>query len=1291
MPLTRSGQRTMPSYPYEQLNDESFQQLSQSLLVKEFPGLQCFPVGQPDGGRDAIIRILEPAPDTTRFILFQVKFARRELNPAEARKWLLRTLREELPKIRQQIEEGAERFVLVTNVSGTAHPDVGTKDKLQAMLDEHVPIPAQALWRDDIDRRLDDALDLKFAYPALLSGTDILRLVIEASPSEGRDRRRNAIRAFLSQQFEADREVKFKQAELENDIFDLFTDVPVVPRNPSGRRQRPVEGLAAAFNSIATSASGEVDPVSIHQWLEAASRGEHSFGGYYPHNETWLGTASLLLNSDFQRAEPLVILEGAPGQGKSTIAQYICQIHRLRFLDHQPSGGLDPVHLDSPLRLPFKVELRDFATWLSGGDPFGTVNGGVSSDTSSRSLEGFLSALVRHASGGSEFNVSDLHATLSSSSTLIVLDGLDEVAEINQRDRVVDAITTAVPRLSDIAASLQVVVTSRPTPFTNSPVLTKRTFATYSLESLTRPLITEYAERWLGSRGIKEAEANEVRQIVNTKLDEPHLRDLARNPMQLAILLSLIHLRGPSLPDKRTALYDNYVAMFFDRESEKAEVVKENRDLLIRIHRYLAWVLQSGAEVESSSASKARTSGASLSGTISEGDLRALVGEFLEKDGSDPALADRLFGGMVERVVAIVSRMQGMYEFDVQTLREYFAARHLYETAPYSPPGDQRRGTISDRWQALSRNFYWLNVARFYAGCYSEGELASLIDDLRALSNDEVFRSSSHPQLLTATLLGDWVFSQRPRATQDAVDVLLEPRGLRMLVAGAGSGLRRIDDVVVRDPAGRRRLVDACKDLVRPDRPDEQVMDVVRSVLLPNSEPKELFDWWIEELLSADEAQAAHWCALGELLQCWSNVDIETVTDLLSREEVPSSSVIAGLLRASRMNVLESDEDLFEAAVEAVLAGEWIGRSRKGSLLQKLAGALDQMSLSNHHVLFPNARGRLLHGYRREFHGYEEDISWPSYSVAERCAQLVQAFTSAAKRPVEEWNASVEPWDQVVQQGISGFGERTRFVEVANLAAGIRSREDRCQDSPDLFDTRRPLVRRARYARLRAGSRKWWSEQLESATKPGEVRMAILIFATWAGGRTVEELAGEFGGLIDRLGPTEWHSLYSSLRSAVEVNSGRPWVKPLGIRVSALPPSLSVRTVALLAERCTSATKDELYERYLADYEGDEPIAFTLRADIEVRRALSHETKWPRAVKSLRSSYRLGAATSRVLFPAHRLTPKLPDAIAREIVDQPLEFPAALVQVAEARCRQLDAAKILPVGRVANEEGWFTE
>ena len=279
----------------------------------------------------------------------------------------------------------------------------------------------------------------------------------------------------------------------------------------------------------------------------------------------------------------------------------------------------------------------------------------------------------------------------------------------------------------------------------------------------------------------------------------------------------------------------------------------------------------------------------------------------------------------------------------------------------------------------------------------------------------------------------------------------------------------------------------------------------------------------------------------------------------------------------------------------------------------------------------------------------------------------------------------------MVEQGINEFGNRKRFFDLANIAAGIRSTEEKCQDSPSLFDVSRPLVRRARYARLRAGSKKWWSTQLQAATNADEVWTALLLFATWAGARTIEELAEVFDKLVIGLETSEWYDLYSSQCRAVEANALRSWIKPLGIRVSALPPSLSVRTAALLAERCTLSTVDELYERYLMDYKGDDSIVASLYADIQVRHALTDETKWSQAVESLRLSYSLGAPTDRLFFSLLGSRFTLPDTVAREVVNQPLDFPTALVRVAEARCRELDSAKILPVAQVAVDEGWFTD
>src|SRR5258708_5109457 len=138
---------------------------------------------------------------------------------------------------------------------------------------------------------------------------------------------------------------------------------------------------------------------------------------------------------------------------------------------------------------------------------------------------------------------------------------------------------------------------------------------------------------------------------------------------------------------------------------------------------------------------------------------------------------------MVERVVALVSRVEGTFESEVQPLREYFAACHLYYTAPQSSPGKERAGSKPDRFDAIARNFYWLNVTRFFAGCYSKGELPSLVERLQELASEPGFSVISHPRILAATLLGDWVFAQKPRSVQQVVDLVLSIASLRYVLS----------------------------------------------------------------------------------------------------------------------------------------------------------------------------------------------------------------------------------------------------------------------------------------------------------------------------------------------------------------------------------------------------------------------------------------------------------------------------------------------------------------------------
>jgi hypothetical protein len=532
-------------YALESLTPDQFQQLCQALLVKEFPDVQCFPIGHADGGRDATSKMTHVLPrrSVRPFLLFQVKYHRTALSVSDPHKWLLSTLEEELPKIPAVTLRGASRYIILTNVPGTGVLNKGSIDKVDDVLARTLPIPAMCWWRDDVERRLDNSWDVKWHYIDILTGADLVRYFIENRLSDDKERRSNAIKSFLADQYESDSEVRFRQIELQNDLVKLFVDVPAAPLHHTQHEHHKVPMHVRAWQTIRRE-------LRVHQGMP-----EGDPPHYLESEDTPVTAAHLILHRRYSGMVPVVVLEGAPGQGKSTVTQYVCQVHRMKLLGNPIVRTLPDVHQQAPLRLPFRVDLRDFATWLAKRDPFG-----AEPDTQpagwNKSLESFLTALVRHHSGGAAFSVSDLQSVLVLSPTLIALDGLDEVADIPTRTAVVDEIKRGITRLAAVAAQLQVVIISRPAAYANSPGFPEERFPVLHLTSLPISIIEEYATKWVDARHLIGRERTEVLKILRNKIDQPHFRDLARNPMQLAILLGLIHSRGSSLPDKRTALYD---------------------------------------------------------------------------------------------------------------------------------------------------------------------------------------------------------------------------------------------------------------------------------------------------------------------------------------------------------------------------------------------------------------------------------------------------------------------------------------------------------------------------------------------------------------------------------------------------------------------------------------------------------------------------------------------------------------------------------------------------------------
>lgn len=1270
-------------YPLENLGPERFQHLCQALLVREHPRVQCFPVAQPDGGRDAVSFYAESSQG--KFQVFQVKYARKPLAETDPHKWLAAIVEGEAPKIQNLIPRGASSYYLITNIPGTAHLGSGSIDKINAEISKALNLPSFCWWRDDINRRLDTAWDLKWSFPEVMTGPDFLRAIIESGISESRERRAAAIRAFLRSQYDMDEEVRFKQVELQNKLLDLFIDVPITLADQQADRHVSRQ-FRRAIRTIESPDSVEAIEGEFEVGTGFIDAGNHLVFGLEDH----IGAATLLLSAGMQKYMPQVVVEGAPGQGKSTLAQYICQIQRMKLLGEENAlSSLPTVHAKTPIRLPIKVDLRDFATWLSRKNPFAADIPefvGVSRPT----LEGFLAALISHQSGGASFSTDDLLAIVGISSTLLVFDGLDEVADMAHRREVVEEIVKGVQRLKENAASLQTIVTSRPAAFANSQGMPRSKYPHLQLVSLNRPLITEYADRWLRARRSDSKQIAESRAVLKEKLDQPHLRDLARNPMQLAILLSLIQTRGASLPDKRTALYEFYIDLFFSREAAKSSVVRDHRELLIEIHRYIAWLLHSEAEQGQSSAS------------IPQDRLQQLVAEYLTREGHDASLASALFTGMVERVVALVSRVQGTFEFEVQPLREYFAACHLYYTAPQSSPGKERSGSKPDRFDAICRNFYWLNVTRFFAGCYSKGELPSLVERLQELASEDGFRSISYPGNLAATLLADWVFTQNPKSVHQVIDIVLQPEFLRRLLAPyVRRGRRSIAASTLALPprCGREQLVARCFELLNGNPPRDFASHLI-GVLATNSDEKaSLIKVWTSYFRASTADRRLRWLEYGLELDVLATVELSalenTLTELDLQNEIDSMRI---LFCAGRLDYIERSEDRFNKVLGSILDRTITARPQRRieSALHAVNHALD----AGRYALAFRDRQPVPLADLLESRNRAVRLTWPdqlltnteTYEAHKLCVEIAKIAEGECRRLAAEWATELSPWNTVIEAARSRWGEKWAFTLLANVAAGIRSKSERCSEYSNLLNHNQPLAFRVRYARLRSGAQKWWSEQFNQVRTSDETLFTLLIALTWAKSPTLLSNQDQISEHLASLDQHQWERLFYSLQRCRNQARSREESSEL-VGTESIQESPNLRFLAVLAHRLEPSARRVLYMRHFESAIRDQPILMNLISR-EAQDAEHFGTdSWAPNLGVIKACYRFDRCS--ILAALHRPsksgeTPTIALPIAKEILEAPSEFPSFLVALSEERVRADVSARVKPVAAVAATERWFT-
>lgn len=629
-----------------------------------------------------------------------------------------------------------------------------------------------------------------------------------------RKRLDRAVDAYVADRYKADDKVLFRQAGLEPRVDDLFVDVPVACS----------DGAAAGplLRRIAAAAPGDV--------TQAAE-------------STIVGGVQALLHPGWSGHALLV---GGPGQGKTTLLQYLCQFHRARLNkdDHYvpEHRGIDPI--TETIRVPIRVELRRFASWLADR-PRGAGRRRQSRRAHSKNKDNLETYLLEHLNdhcGVDELKPRDLALLLETRPILLALDGLDEVADIELRNRVSREVTLATTRLYQSATDLVVLVTSRPGSGL-AGICADHEFSELRLQKLTEGLRLQFFHRWADVRELSEDEAGRLLASYTQSQTQSHIRDLAAYPMQLAIVLHLLQNRG-HLPQQRTALYRDYLQTFLDREQheEKEPLVSQERTVLEDVHAFLGWHLQKEAEHSSAD------------GRLPKSQLEPLLEQHLDGRADDLSLAHKFFTAFESRVLCLLERPTGFFQFEVPSLREYFASVYLDENTGAIGQLNTRDDCIKE----LVARPYWLNVFRFLAGHLTKLDVRALPSAMAEVQAEGSLGQDLHVRRAALRILDDRVFQGHlSRVKQSTVDLALADNGMFLAEMGllddTGGPLRLDHD------AGGAEVANHVRDRVA-SLTSVPELDLAADLLLAHTHKiEDLRDWWV----SAKPPSAQTWIHLG--------------------------------------------------------------------------------------------------------------------------------------------------------------------------------------------------------------------------------------------------------------------------------------------------------------------------------------------------------------------------------------------------------------------------------------------
>jgi len=735
----------------------------QSLAIKTLaPGVIVYGDGK-DGARDATFngKISYPSERDSwdGYLIIQAKYRQKSFDlPQKAGAWLIAELELDLKKFGPAPQrKPPDYYLLVTNIDLTPVPETGSDALVRKKLSEYAPklnLKGYDVWDGNKLRSLLDAhRDIAISYGGYITSGDTLSS-IHAHMNSLHPNFEYAMSDYLQGELTGpDQYARLSEArsiaERKTLLVDVFVDLPVTDKRlvePSEAHDR--HDVPKDFVSLVLEAGEQLqDRASVNE-RRSSEKGDDN-------STITLHTSNL-------------VLIGGPGQGKSTLGQFICQLYRAAILKDRPKHtltddcsyiishitqacALEGRTLPTARRFPVRIELKAFADDLAKAKCI--------------SLLDYIAQRINRKAGKS-IGRDDLESWLYNYPWLIVLDGLDEVPASGNRAEVMESIKQFSIQCSTRGADMMLLGTSRPQGYGDE--FSTREYTHYYLSPLSIHKAMRYAKRLVEACHPHNSELQiSILERLERSSKKPTTERLMRSPLQVTILAVLAELKG-ELPDDRWQLFDEYYKTICDRETQRNQslsaVIRTYALEIARVHELVGLRLQIANETRGENDAYLRKD--DLFQIVAD----TLTDRFDEKNLHRLEVAHQITEAAVNRLVFLVSPQGEEIGFEIRSLQEFMAARALMSG---SDP------EISNRLTAIAPFPFWRNVFLFAAGrCALERSYlaSSIIGICQALNTDEANPAAVQSlagSRLALDLLEDDTFRHHRRTISPLTDIAL--------------------------------------------------------------------------------------------------------------------------------------------------------------------------------------------------------------------------------------------------------------------------------------------------------------------------------------------------------------------------------------------------------------------------------------------------------------------------------------------------------------------------------------